>query len=755
MFRRISHSLLAFVLLFGTISISWSQARADIDSCSASVTPHTIIPGATTDFNVVVTNTDTNPINLIRVTRPSTNFTILSNSAPGWQSTTSSRYAIQTNGTLAPSQSLTITITAQAASVEAGAANWTVQTSEEPGVNIFSCSGSLDTAISGYTPDTTPPVISNILVSSLGSDSATISWDTDEPATTQVNYGLTAGYGSSSPLDSNLTTNHSVVIAGLSQNTGYHFQARSSDGSDNVSLSSDNTFLTNSDGNSGGNTGGGSNNGSSSGGASSPARSKIPIKAVPTESIPPKISFNTSLKEPFKTTPIISGTVTDNEAVAGVEYSTDGGQNWLFVDKDDGIGSAQVSFEFKPLNLQDGNYDVLVRAIDTSGNVGYSPAEILVIDRLVPSVGGSVMSIGPQILNPDDKGVIYTLAGLDQKLTVSAVGGPTNMKVVAVPAEGGEKSLDSYTMTQSSDTGLWSGVISIKKPGFYRLKINSVDGANNKKSQDLGYIQVAPQPQLLTKGSDEPVNGSVEVFYLEPESGSWTLWDGGSYGQENPQQTDAVGNFKLFLPQGKYYLKAKANGYRGLTSDIFEIKSPQPVSATLYMSQSRLFGIGAIDLSMPMWSTGKVEENLQNSLPEDFAQNDLVGKALPDFSLASTDGKKTRTVDLLGKPTLISVMTTWSPGTSRQLEVLAELQANQDTNVLPVAVQERSGKVESFTIISGLEAKWLVDPEAKLSGLLGPQGVPTHYFVDRKGNIKKVIYDFIDESTAEALLRNI
>ena len=51
------------------------------------------------------------------------------------------------------------------------------------------------------TPDTTPPAISNVTAGSLLSTGATITWATDEAADTQVEYGTTAAYGSSTTLN--------------------------------------------------------------------------------------------------------------------------------------------------------------------------------------------------------------------------------------------------------------------------------------------------------------------------------------------------------------------------------------------------------------------------------------------------------------------------------------------------------------------------------------------------------------------------
>jgi len=49
--------------------------------------------------------------------------------------------------------------------------------------------------------DATAPDISAVAASGLTSSSATITWTTNEPASSQVNYGLTTGYGSTTALD--------------------------------------------------------------------------------------------------------------------------------------------------------------------------------------------------------------------------------------------------------------------------------------------------------------------------------------------------------------------------------------------------------------------------------------------------------------------------------------------------------------------------------------------------------------------------
>ncbi len=93
-------------------------------------------------------------------------------------------------------------------------------------------------------PDVTPPQISAVGVSALTPTGATITWTTDEPADSQVEYGLTSGYGAVTPLDPALVTSHAIALSGLSPGTLHHFRVLSADAAANLGSSSDGTFTT-------------------------------------------------------------------------------------------------------------------------------------------------------------------------------------------------------------------------------------------------------------------------------------------------------------------------------------------------------------------------------------------------------------------------------------------------------------------------------------------------------------------------------
>jgi len=99
---------------------------------------------------------------------------------------------------------------------------------------------------SGGGGDVTPPVISSVAASNITSSGATITWTTNESSDSQVEYGLTTSYGSSTTLDPSLVTSHSVALSSLTSNTLYHYRVKSKDASGNWAVSSDFTFTTSS-----------------------------------------------------------------------------------------------------------------------------------------------------------------------------------------------------------------------------------------------------------------------------------------------------------------------------------------------------------------------------------------------------------------------------------------------------------------------------------------------------------------------------
>ena len=104
--------------------------------------------------------------------------------------------------------------------------------------------------------DTRPPSILNLKIegSSQAPSSSSqseisqliVTWSTDEPATSQVEYGEGSGetYSQKTQEDTNLTVNHLVVISGLTPSKVYHLRALSKDNGGNTGQSIDTATIT-------------------------------------------------------------------------------------------------------------------------------------------------------------------------------------------------------------------------------------------------------------------------------------------------------------------------------------------------------------------------------------------------------------------------------------------------------------------------------------------------------------------------------
>src|SRR5207247_8053370 len=112
----------------------------------------------------------------------------------------------------------------------------------------------------------------------------------DELADSQVEYGLSTGYGSASVLDASRVTAHTVTLNGLTAGTLYHYRVKSKDAAGNLAVSPDAVFTT----------------------------------APPPDTTLPAVSITTpAANSSVSRTITASATATDNVSVVGVQFKLD------------------------------------------------------------------------------------------------------------------------------------------------------------------------------------------------------------------------------------------------------------------------------------------------------------------------------------------------------------------------------------------------------------------------------------------------
>ncbi len=86
-------------------------------------------------------------------------------------------------------------------------------------------------------------IITSVASSNISAVGATITWSTNRPADSQVEYGVTTSYGNVISL-ARMDQSHRMDLIGLTSNTIYHFRVKSRDDAGNLSVSGDFTFTT-------------------------------------------------------------------------------------------------------------------------------------------------------------------------------------------------------------------------------------------------------------------------------------------------------------------------------------------------------------------------------------------------------------------------------------------------------------------------------------------------------------------------------
>jgi hypothetical protein len=299
--------------------------------------------------------------------------------------------------------------------------------------------------------DTTPPLISSVTASSITASAATITWTTDKASDSQVDYGPTTAYGSTSALNSNLVTSHSITLSGLGSTTLYHFRVRSRDAAGNLATSSDFT-LTTLDG------------------------------TAPTVSLTAPAA-NATVSNSIT----ISATAADNVGVSGVQFRLDG----AVLGAEDTTSPYSVSWN--TTGTSNGSHSLSAVARDAAGNKTTSAAVTVTVSNditppVISAVSASSMTatgatIGWSTDETSDSQVDYGVT--------TAYGSSNALNASLVTA---------HTMSLS---GLTANTL-------YHYRVRSRDAAGNLAlSGDFSFTTLAGDTTLPTVAISAPTGGST------------------------------------------------------------------------------------------------------------------------------------------------------------------------------------------------------------------------------------------------------
>ncbi len=436
-------------------------------------------------------------------------------------------------------------------------------------------------------------------------------------------------------------------------------------------------------------------------------------------------------------TPIISGRATSRlTQIRRAEISIDGGGTWSPTSLTNG------RFQFQTKRLDDNNYKIKVRATDTADNVGTSAERTLIIDTIPPIIGGSMIAIGPQVLSPDKSGIVHVVAGSKVTLTLSMRGGTTAASVLSDSSE--------FKFNQIPGTHLWSTTINFENEGVKAISISAIDGADNKTVRKLQTIIVENYGVVADRKQNSAVeNAEVSLYFYDPQSKSWVLWQADSYGQKNQQKTDKDGHYSFMAPPGKYYLETKSPLFRTSQSKILNLTETTILNFDFLLNhnpalQLKLPILGDLNLALPFVSPDTQEmvskSKSDNSVLENSQESLPIGAIVPEFSLPDITNKQVSLSSYRGKKALLTFFAPWSDPSKEQMSALSQAnkELDADESILGINLQESTAITDIFMRRGGYSFPAVADRNGDTSSLFQITVLPQHFLIDKNGKISQI-----------------
>lgn len=471
---------------------------------------------------------------------------------------------------------------------------------------------------------------------------------------------------------------------------------------------------------------------------------------VTTIATPPTVILDKFSQNPTNDiTPTISGNVIPRlGTITRVEISLDNGTTWILISQI--TGRFQRTLE----KLEDGNYQILARAFDNAGNIGRSASQTLIVDTIPPIIGGGMQALGPQILTPNENGSISIVAGAEITIAVSMKGGVTEAEV--------QTSDGVFKLYPQVGTNIWVGKVKFENAGEKPLTISAIDGADNKTDRPFNTLLVEQFGTIEEKDSKQKIkNAEVSLYYFDTITQQWVLWEGKSYGQENPQKTDNKGSYSFMIPAGKYYIEVTAPGYHPAQSEILTLPEASMLNFNFPLrSKPKLtFAlpiIGEIILTIPTLSPPDTVSTPLNSsqVTTKRITTPTVGSLAPKLTLPNLDNKDVNLDSYKGKKMVLTFLSPWSSLSLEQASLLSSFgnKLPDNTAMLAISLQESLATTQTFMQRGNYSFPIVVDKDGKTATDYNVTVLPHHYFIDSKGVIQEIYTGVLSQ---EELLKKL
>lgn len=135
------------------------------------------------------------------------------------------------------------------------------------------------------------------------------------------------------------------------------------------------------------------------------------------------------------------------------------------------------------------------------------------------------------------------------------------------------------------------------------------------------------------------------------------------------------------------------------------------------------------------------------------------GEPAPDFTFRDLTGAEVSLSDFAGQPVLVNVWASWCAPCQDEMPLLEQLSVDHPELVIlgvNLTAQDTLADVKAMVDRFDLTFPILLDETGQIGGLYQVQGLPTSFFIDAQGIIRRVqvgalLPEYVEEALAEIL----
>jgi hypothetical protein len=364
----------------------------------------------------------------------------------------------------------------------------------------------------------------------------------------------------------------------------------------------------------------------------------------------------------------------------------------------------------------------------------------LIIDRLPPTIGASLLSIGSQLLLPGTDGTIATIPQVSHKLSTSIIGGPIETLLTIQQTESGKT--QTLPLHKNTDTGLWVTQFALETQGAYTLSLFARDGAGHTSNKSVTTVK-AIEPGFITNINQQPVNATVALYVKDQVSHSYVLWESAPYEQKNPVKVTGGSSFNFIPPAGTYYIEVSSSGYKTTMTDSFTLSEATPLSLAAKLDPAPTLRVFSFSFSLPTFTRRVIPyAPTQSTATGYYTEHTYL--LFPNLTLTAGKDELSEST-IRSRQAVLTFINTWNPRSSAQLTELEQFAARHpEVYVAVVIPEEPTSTVQLYKNRGSYTIPMFADSDGSFLTSIPYHFAPTHYYFDSSGTSQKQITGILD-----------